>query len=251
MGCANVGLRAIADDYWTKYGKDCHVVFNSFYVDDILHSVSSPADAVDLIERLCAMLGEGKVELAKFVSSSSEVLKALDPSLVSEKIKVHFSEPIKERALGVHWNVRDDRFTFEIQRPPEIYSRRKILSVIATVFDPMGLVPLHPDWKKASTRVLHTWFGWDETLPYPIIQRYIEWCNHLPSLSDIQVSRCMKPPDFIVEKAELHHFSDASMNGYGFCTYLRLVDVSGHSSVCLIFAKSRVSPIKPVTVPRL
>ena len=253
MGCANIGLRAIADDYWTKYGKDCHdAVFNSFYVDDILHSVSLPADAVDLIERLCAMLGEGRVELAKFVSSSSEVLKALDPSLVSEKIKVDFSEPIKERALGVHWNVRDDRFTFEIQRPPEVYSRRKILSVIATVFDPMGLVsPFTLIGKRLLQECCTLGMGWDEKLPDPIIQRYKEWCNHLPSLSDIQVSRCFKPPGFTVEKAELHHFSDACMNGYGFCTYLRLVDTSGQSSVCLIFAKSRVWPIKPVTVPRL
>ena len=35
------------------------------------------------------------------------------------------------------------------------------------------------------------------------------------------------------------------------CSYLRLIDSSGAVSVKLVFAKSRVSPIKPVTVPRL
>ena len=57
MGCANVGMRAIAEDYEDKYGKDCgDAVHSSFYVDDCLHSVSSPSsEAVDLIESLCAM----------------------------------------------------------------------------------------------------------------------------------------------------------------------------------------------------
>ena len=50
---------------------------------------------------------------------------------------------------------------------------------------------------------------------------------------------------------DFHHFSDASVSGYGVCSYLRLVDSKGDVSVRLIFAKSRVSPIKPVTVPRL
>ena len=35
------------------------------------------------------------------------------------------------------------------------------------------------------------------------------------------------------------------------CTYVRLIDPNGLVSVALVFAKSRVSPIKPVTIPRL
>ena len=42
MGCANVGIRAIASDFEEKYGFDCgDIVRNSFYVDDCLHSVAT------------------------------------------------------------------------------------------------------------------------------------------------------------------------------------------------------------------
>ena len=50
--------------------------------------------------------------------------------------------------------------------------------------------------------------------------------------------RCFRPEDFgKVVKRELHHFSDASTKGYGQYSYLRLTD--------------RVTPLKPVTIPRL
>ena len=49
----------------------------------------------------------------------------------------------------------------------------------------------------------------------------------------------------------MHHFSDASLIGYGQCSYLRQVDKEGRIACSLVMAKSRVTPPKPVTVPRL
>ena len=46
-------------------------------------------------------------------------------------------------------------------------------------------------------------------------------------------------------------FSDASELGYGVAAYLRQVDVENNIHVSLVFGKSRVSPIKSVTIPRL
>ena len=50
---------------------------------------------------------------------------------------------------------------------------------------------------------------------------------------------------------ELHHFSDASQSGYGQCSYLRLTDDKGRIQCSLVMGKSRVTPLKPITVPRL
>ena len=55
------------------------------------------------------------------------------PKACRFKIKVDFSETINERSLGVHWHVNDDSFFYTIQQPEEIYTRRKVLSVIASV----------------------------------------------------------------------------------------------------------------------
>ena len=141
MGCANVGLKGIADDYEHMYKKDAaDFIRDCFYVDDGLCSVSSEENAADLIKRSISMCKEGKIELAKFVCSSSNVLKSFDRSLIASKISVDFSEPVNEKSLGVHWQVNNDNFFYSINPPKEMYTRRKVLSTVVSVFDPMGLV---------------------------------------------------------------------------------------------------------------
>ena len=66
------------------------------------------------------------------------------------------------------------------------------------------------------------------------------------------IRRCYRPSEFgEVVDATLHCFSDASFVGYGVACYLRLVDEYGRVQVSLVMGKSRVSPLKPTTVPRL
>lgn len=50
---------------------------------------------------------------------------------------------------------------------------------------------------------------------------------------------------------ELHHFADASVTGYGECTYLRAINKSNKVHCCLVMGKARVSPTKVTTIPRL
>ena len=121
-----------------------------------------------------------------------------------------------------------------------------------SVFDPMGLVsPFVLLGKQILQEACAAGLGWNDELPDPLKQRYKEWCDQLQELSSITIPRCIKPPDFNVSAVEFHHFADASTSGYGVCSYARLIDSNGSVSVSLVFAKSRVSPIKPVTVPRL
>lgn len=55
----------------------------------------------------------------------------------------------------------------------------------------------------------------------------------------------------IALRIELHSFSDASEAAYGACLYARSFDQSGKISVKLICSKSRVAPIKTISLPRL
>ena len=220
MGCANVGLKGIADDYETVYGTDAaSFIRNSFYVDDGLCSVSNDENAADLIKRSVAMCKEGGVELAKFVSSSSTVLQSIDPKLVATKVKVDFSEEINERALGVHWHVNDDNFYYSAQQPPQIFTRRKVLSTIASVFDPMGLVsPFVLIGKQILQEACCAGLDWDDALPEPILRRYKDWCFQLNDLHLIKIRRCVKPADFVTDSVEFYHFADASLHGHGVCS---------------------------------
>ena len=64
--------------------------------------------------------------------------------------------------------------------------------------------------------------------------------------------RCYKPDEFgEVHSAELHQFSDVSQEGYGQCSYLRLINKNCEIHCSLVMSKSRVTPLKPITVPRL
>lgn len=54
-----------------------------------------------------------------------------------------------------------------------------------------------------------------------------------------------------IKKVELHHFSDASTEGYGQCTYLHLTDINDRVHCSLVTGKARVAPLKLVTIPRL
>lgn len=67
-----------------------------------------------------------------------------------------------------------------------------------------------------------------------------------------KIDRCYLPAYFQeVQRYELHHFSDASVKGYGVCTYLRSISKLGQIHCSLVIAKSSVTNTKVTTVPRL
>ena len=81
MGCVNVGLKGIADDYEHKFWKDAaNFIRDCFYVDDGLCSVPSKELAVDLIKRMVSLCKEGGIELAKIC-----VLDQQGPSVAGPK----------------------------------------------------------------------------------------------------------------------------------------------------------------------
>ena len=79
-----------------------------------------------------------------------------------------------------------------------------------------------------------------------------KWGEDLPLLEELLVSHCYKPTDFApVASAELHNFSDTSIQGYGQCSYLRLKNEEGQIHCSFLMRKARVAPLQPITVPRL
>ena len=89
-------------------------------------------------------------------------------------------------------------------------------------------------------------------IPDNLRPRWKRWRNKLHILEELEISRCFKPKGFgEVKSVELHHFSDASQNRYGQCSYLRLVNQQDQSHVSFVMGKARVAPLKSITIPRL
>ena len=82
--------------------------------------------------------------------------------------------------------------------------------------------------------------------------RYTNWLDNLIKLRKFSVPRSLKPPDFgEVIECQIHHFSDASEEAYGAVSYLRFVNSQNQIHCALLHGKSRVVPLKPLSIPRL
>ncbi|MCK5873000.1 MAG: hypothetical protein KAG26_09250, partial [Methylococcales bacterium] len=127
------------------------------------------------------------------------------------------------------------------------------MSTIASLYDPLGfLSPFILLGRSILQEMCRDRLDWDDPLPDRLEQRWSLWVADLLTVERVQIPRNYVPSDFgAVTSVELHHFSDASTVGYGQSSYLRFADGQENIHCTLVFAKARVTPLKPVTIPRL
>ena len=161
--------------------------------------------------------------------------------------------PPIQRTLGLKWDLEKDEFTFKVTLRDRPNTRRGILSMMSSVYDPLGLVaPVVLTAKKLLQDLCKKKIGWDDPISDEDGERWEKWKSQLPSLSRISVGRCIKPLYFgDLKFAELHNFADASQIAYGAVSYLRMVDVEDRIHCTFLIGKSRLAHLKPMTVPRL
>ena len=56
---------------------------------------------------------------------------------------------------------------------------------------------------------------------------------------------------WIIAAVQIHNFADASSYAYGASSYVRLMDDTGNVCCSFLLGKSRVAPIKAVSILRL
>lgn len=117
-----------------------------------------------------------------------------------------------ERALGVQWSAESDSFQFKVVVRERPFTRRGILSVVSSIYDPLGfLSPVILSAKIILQDLCRKEIGWDDVIPEEYIQRWRKWLDDLHHLESFKVKRCIKPDGFgEVTSAQMHHFSDAS-----------------------------------------
>ncbi|GFW89571.1 gag-pol protein [Trichonephila clavipes] len=156
------------------------------------------------------------------------------------------------KALGILWHPASDVFYFKIT-PLSFEStltKRTLLSTIAKTFDPLGwLSPITIQFKTIMQRLWKQQLQWDERVPPDIT---LEWEQ---LAKDVQLVKGIKIPRFLfVDSDNQFHllgFSDASEKAYAAAIYCRSVSDTEKINVQLIIAKTRVAPLKLVSLPRL
>ncbi|XP_058816239.1 uncharacterized protein LOC131679517 [Topomyia yanbarensis] len=150
------------------------------------------------------------------------------------------------------------KFQFNIPPPDETdaLSKRRVLSIIATLFDPLGLIGATITTAKLFMQLLWTLrdndgnrLDWDQSLPPMVGESWRKFHLQLPLLNDIRIERSVILPGAV--SSEIHCFSDASEKAYGACLYIRSQDVEEKVAVRLLTSKSKVAPLKSQTIPRL
>ena len=91
----------------------------------------------------------------------------------------------------------------------------------------------------------------DDPLPDKIFRQYETCVCGLKELSNVSVPSSCKLPGLFCARKELHVFCDASTINYGAVCYIRTIGADQTTNCTFCMGKSRVSPLKFVSVPRL
>ena len=224
---------------------EVQAVLKAFYVDDLVSSKDSEEEVVQEKTRVQKVLDEGSMELCKWNSNSIEL-----KGLFTEG-----EEPLadEESVLGMIWDTKSDQLHINNSRILKTLGHRntkeELYSVIAQVFDPMGLLSPYVFLAKI---LLHkaclAKLDWKDKLPSDLNVEWESWKEELPKINEVKYDRWVSFEG--AEEFELHGFCDASGDGLAANVYL-VSKGKGKVQSRLLRSRTRVNPNKPMSMPRL
>lgn len=188
-------------------------LIGGFFVDDLLTSCSGWEAALDLYEkaRMRMKEGEGGLTLRKWKTNDkvlaneiSEREKKKDVESTSETSDVknttgkgERTEP-KPKVLGITWDNEADTLEFDLGKigkdigdAPQA-TKRSILSTLASLFDPHGIVsPIAVVAKILFQELCVLKLGWDDSLPAELCVRWETSLRNSKETNKIYIPRCV------------------------------------------------------------
>ena len=253
--CAAFALQKTAEENVTAASQHTvEVVRKNFYVDDLCTSCDNVQEAVQLKSQLCKLLESGGFHLTKFLSNSKEVLARMSAEDMAPDFKFADTQLPNHKTLGVVWDATSDKLRVKVSVKNQRCTRRGVLSVIGQTYDPFGLLqPFLLPARQLLQEACRKELDWDKELSSRpgLSAEWDRWLGVLSLLEDVSVDRSFMMAGKKATRFELHTFCDASTYGYGTCYYLRVLYDDDEVQCCFVMGKSRVAPLKFVSVPRL
>ena len=206
---------------------------------------------MDLYQQLLDLFAKGGFFLCKWNSSDPHVLCHIKPELQDTQ-SIHHTPSTDEytKTLGIEWNASMDHFRLTVTSLQE--TNNTLVSDIAKTFDVLGW--FSPSIIKVKILLQRVWelkIGWDDLLPQDIHQLWLQWRSELHLCTERHIPRCSYPKHVDIDSIELHGFCDASEDAYAGVVYLRSQDRRANVYISLVISKTKVAPIKRLTIPRL
>lgn len=167
-----------------------------------------------------------------------------------------------ESVLGMMWIPKEDCFTYIVNLREDLRfvlnkdyvpTKRQILKVVMSLFDPLGLISFFLIHGKVIIQgIWASGTGWDDPVSSHFVRLWRQWVDCFDQLNTLKIPRCYFSASFScsTSRIEAHVFVDASETAYCCAVYFRVVS-KNDIQVALVGAKSRVAPLKTLSIPRL
>nr|CAI5851199.1 unnamed protein product [Callosobruchus analis] len=242
-------LNEIAYQKGQEHPEACDAILNNFYVDDFLGGTDTIEKAIELKSNLSLILKEYGFVLRKWVANEPQILSVEDHT-VSKNHEIKRGNEA-QKTLGLLWQSNHDVLNYTVNNGRvRSVTKRAVLSMISQIFDPLGLIgPTTIQLKILMQQLWQSKLDWDDSLPVDLLNTWAKTYDQLEHLNEITIPR--QVISFGAKYIEVHGFSDSSERAYGACLYLKSVNEQESIEVRLLCAKSRVAPLKSISLPRL
>ncbi|XP_065075910.1 uncharacterized protein LOC135699567 [Ochlerotatus camptorhynchus] len=249
---ATRALLQVALDEGHNFPLAAEIVKNCFYVDNALFGFDDIDEAREAQSQLIHLLEAGGFHLHKWASNCPDLVEHIPEVDREELVNIEgigVNEVIK--TLGLLWNPCSDELIFVAKPFPEIAkpTKRQVLSLVASMFDPLGLAaPVIVVGKMLMKNVWSEKIDWDEELNSELVKNWEYFLKCLSGVKKIRIPRRVVSSDAIA--FEIHVFGDASLEAYGACVYIRSIIPGKSHEMKMLTAKSKIVPKSVLTVPR-
>ncbi|XP_062713750.1 uncharacterized protein LOC134290600 [Aedes albopictus] len=252
-----------AEEWKQVYPDAAAAIVENTYVDDYANSSDTVAEAVRIALEVKEIHASAGFEIRNWLSSSKQVLRRVGEETTQvSKCFIAEKSTGSERVLGMAWLPEPDEFTFALKLRDEVVqllaegfipTKRQVLRVVMSIFDPLGLVAAFVVHGKCLIQdIWRAKVNWDERIPEELVIKWRRWVEVLQNLNQVKIPRCYFPgyDHRSLKRLELHVFVDASEAAYACAAYFRIVD-RGQVRCALVTAKTKVAPLSAMSVPRL
>jgi len=260
--CSSTFVKNINAREWKEeFPESWMDIIANHYVDDYLGGAETVDEAKRKMTEVIEIHKRGGFEICSWTSSSREALDCIPAINRSDKLRDLQPEADlpSENTLGLQWDPEHDQFRFSLRLEKlrtivdgtNIPTKRDVLRLVMSIFDPLGF--LTNSTTKAKIMLQEVWrseIGWDDPIPEPILTTWTKWLDELKGIRVVGIPRYYCGNFLSSTEIQLHLFVDASELAFAATAYFR-VHSQGEVSTVFVAAKSRVAPLKPLSIPRL